>query len=191
MLTKRSSYQSLGSSETLSDGDRHPASRSKACNFAHVLRVAGLVDALQGEPTKRFTMVLTNPPSSKNRSIAISGQNGDIDKEDLVYKHNDFCTATKNKQMNFVLHVKISSSSYGNGARTERATPQPDKPPGGQTKAVEVRQESHREWSSAALEETLCKKSCFHLISGTGVMPDKTARLVASCEAFSYQRSRR
>lgn len=64
------------------------------------------VDALQGESSKRFTMVLTNPPFGKKSSIAIVGEDGDIEKEDLAYERNDFWTTTKNKQLNFVQHVK-------------------------------------------------------------------------------------
>jgi type I restriction enzyme M protein len=64
------------------------------------------MDALQGESSKRFTMVLTNPPFGKKSSIAIVGEDGDIEKEDLAYERHDFWTTTKNKQLNFVQHVK-------------------------------------------------------------------------------------
>jgi type I restriction enzyme M protein len=58
-------------------------------------------------------MVLTNPPFGKKSSIAIVGEDGDIEKEDLAYERNDFWTTTKNKQLNFVQHVKTMMEMNG------------------------------------------------------------------------------
>jgi type I restriction enzyme M protein len=74
------------------------------------------MDALQGESSKRFTMVLTNPPFGKKSSIAIVGEDGDIEKEDLAYERHDFWTTTKNKQLNFVQHVKSLLKVHGRAA---------------------------------------------------------------------------
>jgi transposase len=62
---------------------------------------------------KDGTTHLTNPPFGKKSSIAIVGEDGDIEKEDLAYERNDFWTTTKNKQLNFVQHVKTMLESNG------------------------------------------------------------------------------
>jgi len=64
------------------------------------------VDSLASDPGERFTMVLTNPPFGKKSSIAIVGEDGDLEKEEHSYERQEFWTTTKNKQLNFVQHVK-------------------------------------------------------------------------------------
>ena len=64
------------------------------------------VDSLAADPRDRFSMVLTNPPFGKKSSIAIVGEDGDMEKEDMAYERQDFWTTTKNKQLNFLQHVK-------------------------------------------------------------------------------------
>ncbi|MFO0905714.1 MAG: class I SAM-dependent DNA methyltransferase [Pirellulales bacterium] len=64
------------------------------------------VDSLAADPGERFSVVLTNPPFGKKSSIAVVNEEGDIEKEDNVYERQDFWTATKNKQLNFLQHVK-------------------------------------------------------------------------------------
>jgi type I restriction enzyme M protein len=64
------------------------------------------VDSLAGDPGERFSVVMTNPPFGKKSSIAVVNEAGDLEKEDNVYERQDFWTATKNKQLNFVQHVK-------------------------------------------------------------------------------------
>jgi len=51
-------------------------------------------------------MVLTTPPFGKKSSIAIVTEGGDLEKEDTAYERTDFWTTTKNKQLNFLQHVK-------------------------------------------------------------------------------------
>jgi type I restriction enzyme M protein len=63
-------------------------------------------DSLAGDPGERFSMVLTNPPFGKKSSIAIVTDEGDLEKEDTAYERTDFWTTTKNKQLNFLQHVK-------------------------------------------------------------------------------------
>ncbi|MEX0704714.1 MAG: class I SAM-dependent DNA methyltransferase [Planctomycetales bacterium] len=64
------------------------------------------VDSLASDPGDRFSMVLTNPPFGKKSSISIVNEVGDLEKEDTAYERQDFWTTTKNKQLNFLQHVK-------------------------------------------------------------------------------------
>ena len=54
----------------------------------------------------RVSLVLTNPPFGKKSTIAIVNEEGDLEKEDESYERPDFWTSTKNKQLNFLQHVK-------------------------------------------------------------------------------------
>lgn len=71
------------------------------------------VDSLAADPGKRFSMVLTNPPFGKKSSIAIVGEDGELEKEDVAYERQDFWTTTKNKQLNFLQHVKTLLNANG------------------------------------------------------------------------------
>ncbi|MEZ6072277.1 MAG: class I SAM-dependent DNA methyltransferase [Pirellulales bacterium] len=64
------------------------------------------VDSLASDPGDRFSMVLTNPPFGKKSSISIVNEEGELEKEDHAYERQDFWTTTKNKQLNFLQHVK-------------------------------------------------------------------------------------
>jgi len=64
------------------------------------------VDSLASDPGERFSLVLTNPPFGKKSSIAVVNEEGSLEKEDSVYERQDFWTSTKNKQLNFLQHVK-------------------------------------------------------------------------------------
>jgi hypothetical protein len=44
---------------------------------------------------------------SNDRTCAIVNEEGDLEKEDVAYERPDFWTTTKNKQLNFLQHVKI------------------------------------------------------------------------------------
>ena len=63
-------------------------------------------DSLAGDPGERFSLVLTNPPFGKRSSIAVVNEEGALEKEDSTYERQDFWTSTKNKQLNFLQHVK-------------------------------------------------------------------------------------
>lgn len=63
-------------------------------------------DSLAADPGDRFSMVLTNPPFGRRSSIQIVNEEGDLESEDHAYERQDFWTATKNKQLNFLQHVK-------------------------------------------------------------------------------------
>jgi len=64
------------------------------------------VDSLASDPGERFSVVLTNPPFGKKSTIAVVNEAGDLEKEDTAYERQDFWTTTKNKQLNFLQHVK-------------------------------------------------------------------------------------
>ena len=64
------------------------------------------VDSLAADPGERYSMVLTNPPFGKKSSISIVNEEGDLEKEDTSYERQDFWTTTKNKQLNFLQHIK-------------------------------------------------------------------------------------
>jgi type I restriction enzyme M protein len=63
-------------------------------------------DALASDPGERFSMVLTNPPFGRKSSVQIVNEQGDLESEAQSYERQDFWTSTKNKQLNFVQHVK-------------------------------------------------------------------------------------
>lgn len=64
------------------------------------------MDSLATDPGERFSVVLTNPPFGKKSNFSVVNEAGDLEKEDAVYERQDFWTATKNKQLNFVQHVR-------------------------------------------------------------------------------------
>ena len=61
-------------------------------------------------------MILTNPPFGKKSSISIVGEDGDLEKEEHSYERQDFWATTKNKQLNFVQHVKTLLKVNGRAA---------------------------------------------------------------------------
>lgn len=66
------------------------------------------VDSLLSPPGEadKCSLVLTNPPFGKKSTITIVNEAGDLEKEEASYERQDFWTTTKNKQLNFVQHVK-------------------------------------------------------------------------------------
>jgi len=74
------------------------------------------VDSLASDPGERFSMILTNPPFGKKSSISIVGEDGELEKEEHAYERQDFWTTTKNKQLNFVQHVKTLLKINGRAA---------------------------------------------------------------------------
>ena len=63
-------------------------------------------DALASDPGDRFSMVLTNPPFGKKSTVRIVNEEGELETESDAYERQDFWTSTKNKQLNFLQHVK-------------------------------------------------------------------------------------
>jgi type I restriction enzyme M protein len=68
--------------------------------------IAGGEDALRSEPHEHADVVLTNPPFGRKSSITIVTDEGETDRQSVVYNRPDFWTTTSNKQLNFVQHVK-------------------------------------------------------------------------------------
>lgn len=64
------------------------------------------LDSLATDPGERFSMVLTNPPFGKKSSFQVVNDEGDLEKEEHAYERQDFWTTTKNKQLNFLQHIK-------------------------------------------------------------------------------------
>jgi len=64
------------------------------------------VDSLASDPGDRYSMVLTNPPFGRKSSIPIVTEEGELEKQDQAYERQDFWATTKNKQLNFLQHVK-------------------------------------------------------------------------------------
>jgi type I restriction enzyme M protein len=72
-------------------------------------------DSLASPPgdKDRASLVLTNPPFGKKSTMAIVNEEGELEKEDEAYERPDFWTSTKNKQLNFLQHVKSLLSVNG------------------------------------------------------------------------------
>jgi type I restriction enzyme M protein len=73
-------------------------------------------DALRSEPDEHADVVLTNPPFGKKSSVTVVNEEGDTDRETLVYNRPDFWVTTSNKQLNFVQHVKSLLKIHGRAA---------------------------------------------------------------------------
>lgn len=71
------------------------------------------VDSLAGDPGDRFSLILTNPPFGKKSSINIVNEEGELEKEENAYERQDFWVTTKNKQLNFLQHVKTLMKMNG------------------------------------------------------------------------------
>ena len=103
---------------------------NKAWSFAHLLRddghlhgidadpcpVRSGVDSLASDPGDRFSMVLTNPPFGKKSTVRIVNEEGELETESDAYERQDFWTGTKNKQLNFLQHVKTLLAINGSCA---------------------------------------------------------------------------
>ena len=74
------------------------------------------VDSLANDPGERFSMVLTNPPFGKKSSVRIVNKEGELESESDTYERQDFWTGTKNKQLNFLQHVKTLLRMHGTSA---------------------------------------------------------------------------
>jgi type I restriction enzyme M protein len=74
------------------------------------------LDSLASDPGERFNLVLTNPPFGKKSSIAIVNGEGELEKEEHAYERQDFWTTTKNKQLNFLQHIKTLLRTNGRAA---------------------------------------------------------------------------
>jgi type I restriction enzyme M protein len=73
-------------------------------------------DALLSDPGERFNYVLTNPPFGKKSSMTFTNEEGEQEKEDLVYNRQDFWATGSNKQLNFVQHIHTLLKVNGTAA---------------------------------------------------------------------------
>ena len=71
------------------------------------------VDSLANDPGDRSSMVLTNPPFGKKSSVRIVNEKGELGTQSDTYERQDFWTGTKNKQLNFLQHVKTLLRMHG------------------------------------------------------------------------------
>ncbi|WCK53914.1 class I SAM-dependent DNA methyltransferase [Aneurinibacillus sp. Ricciae_BoGa-3] len=73
-------------------------------------------DALVADEGKRYDYVLANPPFGKKSSMTITNEEGEQEKEDLVYNRQDFWVTTSNKQLNFLQHIRTLLKETGEAA---------------------------------------------------------------------------
>src|SRR5882724_2527393 len=73
-------------------------------------------DALIADSGKRFDYVLANPPFGKKSSMTFTNEEGEEEKEDLVYNRQDFWATSSNKQLNFLQHIRTMLKTTGSAA---------------------------------------------------------------------------
>ena len=73
-------------------------------------------DALLADPGVRFDYVLTNPPFGRKSSMTFTNEEGEQEREDLVYNRQDFWATSSNKQLNFIQHIHTLLKSTGKAA---------------------------------------------------------------------------
>ena len=74
------------------------------------------VDALVADDGRRFDYVLANPPFGKKSSMTITNEEGEQEREELVYNRQDFWATTSNKQLNFLQHMHTILTANGEAA---------------------------------------------------------------------------
>jgi type I restriction enzyme M protein len=73
-------------------------------------------DALVADEGNRYDYVLANPPFGKKSSMTITNEEGEQEKDDLVYNRQDFWATTSNKQLNFLQHIRTLLKENGQAA---------------------------------------------------------------------------
>lgn len=73
-------------------------------------------DALIASPAQTVDYVLANPPFGKKSSMTFTNEEGEQEKEDLVYNRQDFWATTSNKQLNFLQHIRSLLKTTGRAA---------------------------------------------------------------------------
>jgi len=73
-------------------------------------------DALIADSGKRFDYVLANPPFGKKSSMTFTNEEGEQEKDDLVYNRQDFWATSSNKQLNFLQHIRTMLKTTGSAA---------------------------------------------------------------------------
>jgi len=73
-------------------------------------------DALVADGGQRFDYVLANPPFGSKSSMSFTNKEGEQEKDDLTYNRQDFWATTKNKQLNFLQHIRTMLKTTGRAA---------------------------------------------------------------------------
>ena len=73
-------------------------------------------DALIADSGRRFDYVLANPPFGKKSSMTFTNEEGEQEKDDLVYNRQDFWATSSNKQLNFLQHIRTMLKTTGSAA---------------------------------------------------------------------------
>jgi type I restriction enzyme M protein len=73
-------------------------------------------DALVAQPSQAVDYVMANPPFGKKSSMTFTNEEGEQEKEDLVYNRQDFWATTSNKQLNFLQHIRSMLKTTGRAA---------------------------------------------------------------------------
>lgn len=73
-------------------------------------------DSLLSTPKTTFDYVLANPPFGKKSSMTITNEDGEEEKDDLIYNRQDFIVTTSNKQLNFLQHIMTMLNTTGKAA---------------------------------------------------------------------------
>ena len=84
--------------------EKHEAAVKRALAYCPV----EVADALTNDPGERFSLILANPPFGKKEQLSSHRwRRWRVGKRRSVrYERQDFWTTTKNKQLNFLQHVK-------------------------------------------------------------------------------------
>jgi type I restriction enzyme M protein len=73
-------------------------------------------DALTADPSRRWSVVLANPPFGTKSSVTMVGDDGKKTKDNLEIVRDDFWVTTSNKQLNFIQHIKTIMEIHGRAA---------------------------------------------------------------------------
>ena len=73
-------------------------------------------DSLIAAPTRRWSVVLTNPPFGRKSSLTMVGADGREAREDREIERQDFVVTTSNKQLNFLQHIMTILDINGRAA---------------------------------------------------------------------------
>lgn len=73
-------------------------------------------DALSSDPSRRWSVVLANPPFGRKSSVTMVGADGRESRDDLEIVRDDFWVTTSNKQLNFLQHIKTILDINGRAA---------------------------------------------------------------------------
>jgi type I restriction enzyme M protein len=73
-------------------------------------------DALVAPSSQTYDYVLANPPFGKKSSMTFTNEEGEQETDDLTYNRQDFWSATSNKQLNFLQHIRTMLKTTGRAA---------------------------------------------------------------------------